>query len=322
MGVSSSFSSSSILTPRGCIYVGSHEQYNDVVKLYNECKPLVRNLEIIKQEKILQLCPILKPESAVHAVYEPDAMDIDVNEQHVSYLKGMKQHGGVVFTNQALLRGEYNGSLWHIETETRRASNSSNTNKFLAPVIINASGAWGDIVAAKCNIKPVGLVPKRRTIVQVPVTSASASSTSPSPSSLPYPFTCSVDEQWYFKPSGSQLLCSPADATPVSACNIYPDEYDIAVCMDRIQTHTTIKTNKITSSWAGLRSCVSDITPVIGYDNSKVPFFWLVGQYGYGIQTAPSASQIACSLLLHKGIPKNVADLGLNEKQLSPARLR
>jgi hypothetical protein len=50
---------------------------------------------------------------------------------------------------------------------------------------------------------------------------------------------------------------------------------------------------RVERSWAGLRSLAPDRTPVVGYDPQQEGLFWLAGQGGYGIQTAPGRSALA-----------------------------
>lgn len=57
-----------------------------------------------------------------------------------------------------------------------------------------------------------------------------------------------------------------------------------------------------------------------GYDSKVEGFFWLAGQGGYGIQTAAAAGRLATELALGNGLPAEVADLGVSEAALSPAR--
>jgi len=46
----------------------------------------------------------------------------------------------------------------------------------------------------------------------------------------------------------------------------------------------------------------------------------LAGQGGYGIQTAAAAGRLATNLALGKGLPVDIASLGVAEAALSPAR--
>ncbi|TIU10782.1 MAG: FAD-binding oxidoreductase, partial [Mesorhizobium sp.] len=68
----------------------------------------------------------------------------------------------------------------------------------------------------------------------------------------------------------------------------YPDDFDVAVGVDRLQRATMIDVRRIEHQWAGLRSFVRDASPVVGFDAEAEGFFWLAGQGGYGIKTSPA----------------------------------
>jgi D-arginine dehydrogenase len=95
---------------------------------------------------------------------------------------------------------------------------------------------------------------------------------------------------------------------------------DIAIAVERIETATTLEIRRIKNKWAGLRSFVADKNLVVGYDPAVEGFFWLAGQGGYGIQTGESAGRLAASLALGRGMPDDIAGLGVREAALSPAR--
>lgn len=99
-----------------------------------------------------------------------------------------------------------------------------------------------------------------------------------------------------------------------------PGELDIAAAVDRFKTATTITVRRIVHKWSGLRSFVADRTLVIGFDDEADGFFWLAGQGGYGIQTGPAAAQAAAGLIADGALPGHIADAGLTEDDLSPAR--
>ena len=49
-------------------------------------------------------------------------------------------------------------------------------------------------------------------------------------------------------------------------------------------------------------------------------FFWIAGQGGYGIETSPAMGRLSASLAANKGIPRDLADFGVDAQSLSPAR--
>ena len=75
-------------------------------------------------------------------------------------------------------------------------------------------------------------------------------------------------------------------------------------------------------SWAGLRVFAPDRVPVVGFDPERPGFFWLAGQGGYGIQTAPAMARAAATLVLDGRLPDVLAAMGVSEADLSPARCR
>jgi D-arginine dehydrogenase len=131
-----------------------------------------------------------------------------------------------------------------------------------------------------------------------------------------------ADEQFYFKPDAGRLLASPADETPAEPHDAWADEMDVAICIERVQTAADIPVQRIVRSWAGLRSFVADRSPVIGYDAAAPSFFWLAGQGGYGVQTAPAAARTAGALARRQALPADIAAEGVTAEALSPTRLR
>jgi D-arginine dehydrogenase len=77
---------------------------------------------------------------------------------------------------------------------------------------------------------------------------------------------------------------------------------------------------RIRSRWAGLRSFVADKTLVAGFDPQAPGFFWLAGQGGYGIQTAPAVARAAAALLIDERLPAYIEDLGVTRAALAPDR--
>jgi hypothetical protein len=124
------------------------------------------------------------------------------------------------------------------------------------------------------------------------------------------------------KPDAGQLLGSPANADPVEPHDVQPEELDIALAIDRIESMTTLKIVRPTRTWAGLRSFVADGDLVGGYDSDLPGFFWVAAQGGYGIQTSAAMGQACAALAAGEPIPAEIARFGLTEAMLSPARLR
>ena len=78
--------------------------------------------------------------------------------------------------------------------------------------------------------------------------------------------------------------------TPSPALRIWRSrkELDIAICIDRIQNAFDIEVGRVLNSWAGPPGVLlPDKVPAVGFAADAPGFFWLAGQGGYGIQSAP-----------------------------------
>ena len=126
----------------------------------------------------------------------------------------------------------------------------------------------------------------------------------------------------YAKPQGGQFIVSPADETPVEPHDAFAGEMDLAEGIDRFQQAVDIEVSHISRSWAGLRSFVADGSPVVGFDPVAEGFFWLVGQGGYGIQSAPALSRLAAALAQREAPPADIMAEGLVVAEISPNRLQ
>lgn len=297
------FADHPILTPRGAMFVGRADQLDALDRTAEESSTLVKTIRRIDAAEVLGAVPALRSDYVAGGVMEPDAMDIDVNGLHQGFLRGLTARGGSVVTNADVQAVERAGGVWRVRTSA---------GDFSAPVLLNAAGSWCDKIAALAGAEPIGLVPKRRTAITFdPPADAEIAS---------WPAVVDVDEQFYFKPDADQLMGSPADETPSEPCDAQPEEIDIAIAVDRIEKATEFKIDRLNSRWAGLRSFVADKTPVIGYDRAAEGFFWVAGQGGYGIQTAPALGRVVASLATGQGIPSDLRDLGVEQAALDPAR--
>ena len=152
--------------------------------------------------------------------------------------------------------------------------------------LINASGAWADVIAGLAGAKPVGLVPKRRTAF-----------TFDAPAGLALermPMVIDFGETWYIKPEVGQFLGSPADETPSPPTDAQPEEIDIALAVERIQTATTLQIHRIKNKWAGLRSFVAGKNPGV-WPFDERPAYKLSTQRKGPRSVRPRHSEYGCS---------------------------
>ena len=291
--------------PRTALFVARADQADAVVSLHDE---LGDSVKLISGAQAREMCPLLREDYVAQALLDSGTEEIEVALLHETYQRRVRASGGEIVpdaevTGIARIGADPAGSDWHVETLK---------GTFAAPVVINAAGAWADAIARLAGVDPIGLQPKRRTALIVDCPEGFAAER--------LPMVVDVEEQFYLKPEAGQLLISPADATPSPPCDAQPEELDVAICVDRIETAFEISVRRIAHKWAGLRSFVADGEPAAGYAADAPGFFWLAGQGGYGIQTAPALGRMAAALVRHEPIPGDIAATGVTEALLSPAR--
>ena len=297
------FADGPLLTPRGTLLVATGGQLAALEATREACARLVGNLQWWGAAEVRARVPVFADGQVAAGLYEPDAMDIEVHRLHHGFLRALRARGGELRCGAPVTALHRDATGWRIAVPGHEVH---------AAVLVNAAGAWADELAALAGAAPVGLVPMRRTAI-----------TFDPPADVVidrWPAVIDVDEQWYFKPDAGRLLASPADETPSPPCDAQPDEYDVAVLVDRLTAATTLAVPAIRSRWAGLRSFVPDRTVVAGYDPRVAGFFWLAAQGGYGIQTAPAMGRTAAALALGEPVPSDVRDLGVDAACLAPDR--
>ena len=297
------FSANRLLSPRGVAYVARADQMERLEAMIDRVKGLAPDTTMLGKADLLERVPILKPDYVAGGAIEPSAMDIDIASLHDGYLRGAKARGAQLSCDASLVALEPSGDGWQVRT---------GSGAFAARFVVNAAGAWADVVARMAGAAPCGLVPKRRTAMILALPEGLDASA--------WPMLNDADEQFYFKPDTGRLLASPADETPMDPHDVQPDELDIAICIDRIQQAADLPVRRVVRSWAGLRSFVADKTPVVGFDPAAPGFFWLAGQGGYGFQSAPAMSRTAAALLDGRPLPSDLADRGVTQDKLAPGR--
>jgi len=294
-----------VTAQRGALICGAPGDEGRLDAAWREHSALVPGVRRVGPTEAMRLCPILAPDRAGGGVYEPDARELDVAAIHEGFLRGARAHGAELLLRAGVVGLEVAKEAWRLRL--------AGGGQVRASAVINAAGAWADDVASLAGALPVGLAPLRRTAF---VFDAPARV---SPRMLP--ILLGIREDFYLKPEVHRFLASPADETPSLPCDATPEPLDVATAVERIQEATTLRVERVRACWAGLRSFVPDRSPVIGYDGLCKSFFWLAGQGGAGIQSAPAAGRAAAALALGRGLPEDLGALGVEERQLSPLRL-
>jgi D-arginine dehydrogenase len=256
-------------------------------------------LERLDSAGVHALCPLLN-EQAHYGIADLNALRLDPHAMLQGNLRRLRTRGGELHSGARIGVIERDGSAWRVK--------SDKAESWSAPILVNAAGSWADEVAKLAGVQPIGLEPKRRTIITFDA---------PPNTNLEHlPFTKTIHDELYFGAESGRLFASPMDETPSDPTDAQPDEYDVALAAYRMEERTTVEVRQIHSKWAGLRTFTDDKHPAVGFAPDAEGFFWLAGQGGFGLQTSPAIAAITTSLIARTAW--SVADVSAEE--LSPDR--
>ena len=296
------FAEAPFLSARGALHIADAAGSDRLEALEREFAGTSVVLARIGRDELRERIPGLGEEWQ-KALWEPSCADIDVARLHAAYLRKARRSGAELLTDARVERAERGGSGWRIETAKGIVE---------AKVVANAAGAWADSVARACAVAPLGVQPYRRTLAQLRVDP-------PVPADLP--LVIDALGRFYFKPEAAgRLWLSPHDETACDPADCAPEDYDVALAVDRLQRAVAWRVERVERSWAGLRSFATDRLPIYGYEPGRSDFFWFAGQGGFGIQTAPAAAKVAAALLL--GRRRDALVEGIDPRPYSPERFR
>ena len=190
------------------LYFAEEEALALLDTLETNMASLVDTLEPLDAEALARLCPVLKtgPGAALRGFLDPTGLKLDADALLQSFAKAVRAQGGEIRLGQRVEKIARNGDAWTVN------------DAVAAPVLVNAAGAWCDRIAALAGVTPLGLQPKRRTIIAV----------DPGTDMAGWPFVHSAAGDFYMLPEAGRLLVSPVDEIEDDPCDAQPDDYDIA----------------------------------------------------------------------------------------------
>ena len=253
----------------------------------------------------LALAPLLRPERVAAAAFEPGVTDIDVDALQRGFLASLRARGGRLACDAPVAACERVDGGWRVEAGTVSTT---------ARVLVNAAGAWADALAVLAGVPRAGLVPKRRTAITVDAP--------PGLDVSGMPLVDFAGTHAYCKPDAGRIFASPGDETPVDPHDVQPDEMDVALTVERLETETFVDVRVAPRAWAGLRTFAPDGLPVVGFDPAAPGFFWLAGQGGYGIMIAEPLARLARGLIADGRVPADLVEAGVDAGALGPGRDR
>ncbi len=272
------FSEVPLLHPRIVLSIAQPHEEAELAERIAENPGIIAPLEPADAHALM---PLLREGRFSRFSIERSSADIDVGALFDGFRRMALRGGAEIITGQEVIAIEAHASGWTVRT---------GGGVFSAPIVVNAAGAWGGRIGTLAGLGDKGLQPLRRTAVMIAAPEGVDVSG--------WPTVMATGAQFYFKPDAGQILASPEDETPADPCDAQPEEIDVATIAHRIVEATTIAVRRISRRWAGLRSFTPDRTPLFAFDDAAQGFFWLIGQGGYGMQTAPSISACVADMIL------------------------
>lgn len=259
--------------------------------------------EILDTAGVVAKMPVMRTDWVAGGLFDDSGADIDVAALHQAFVRIARRHDAEIHTGSPVTAIERDGAAWMVNASER---------SIRTRMIINAAGAWGDVIADLAGIAPIGLQPYRRTAFMVPGDAGSAN----------WPMIVEVNERWYLRPDGVQYLCSLAEEVASEPMDARPRMEDVALAIERINQATTLGIRTVNSQWSGLRTFAPDRDLVIGEDPTAPGFYWLVGQGGIGIQTSPAYGALIADLATTGEVSESLVAAGVDHHRTSPARFR
>lgn len=290
------------------LFVATHAMMDALESLHAAMARFTDGLSWADEAAMRTLFPPLRvgPDAVIRGVIDPNGLRLDADALLQNYARTVRADGGSLYLGQEVVAVGKAGADWQIRTASGEA--------WTAPVLINAAGAWADKIAAMAGVEALGLQPKRRTIIVVdPPEGVDVRD---------WPFLKTAVDDFYMLPEAGKLLASPVDEIDSEPCDAAPEDYDIALAAAKVEQYTTLAIRRIGHKWAGLRSFVADRVPTAGFAPDAPGFFWLAGQGGYGLQTAPAMAHIVEAMVTGAPWPARLAEMGVTPDKIRPERLR
>ena len=287
------------------LFVATEEMLPALDALARDMAAFTDGIQRADEAELLRLFPPLRTggDAIVAGLVYPDGLRLDSDAMLHLFGRAVREAGGEVLMGRRVDSVAATGDGWRV---------SAGGEAWTAPVLVNAAGAWADPVAALAGVPALGLKPLRRTIIVVdPPEGADVRE---------WPFVKTAVDDFYILPESGRLMASPVDEVESDPCDAQPEEYDVALAAWKVERYTTLPVGRIAHRWAGLRTFTRDRTPAVGFDPEAPGFFWLAGQGGFGLQTAPAVAEAVEALVTGAAWPGGLTELGVTAESIAPRR--
>lgn len=182
-----------VVKARPSIWIARSDQAESLERELKQAAVAGTRLERLAVDEAQKLCPVLRPGYVAAAAIEAEAKSIDVAALLGGFVAGFRARGGTLLAAARVDRLERIDSGWVV---------GCGDQDYHAGVVVNAAGAWAEQIGELAGARAIGLRPLRRTAITFdPPAGVDISR---------WACTIDVDEDFYLKPEGAQLLASPS----------------------------------------------------------------------------------------------------------------
>lgn len=233
-------------------------------------------------EQAKQHVAVLEQAEFEGAAWCPSDGIIDIHALLSGYLKAASGKGA---------RIRYDCKVRSIRAENGRdVEVVTDSDTIRARAVVNASGAWANVIARMAGARELPLRPCRRHLfVSPPIDWVDPG----------WPFVWDVSHDIYFRPEGEGLLLCACDQTELPPGDPPIDGSVKELLAEKIEAFMPgLSAVSISRGWAGFRTLTPDGRFIIGWDPKVKNFFWAAGLGGHGMTTSSAVGALAAKLLI------------------------
>ena len=274
--------------PNGSLLLGKGDGWRKLKHEGEEDRKLGIEVEFLTPEQARKRVPVLEDADFDGAVWSDSDGIIDIHALLSGYLKAATAKGARIRygTKVESIRRRNNGSFQIITAD----------ELIETKIVVNATGAWANVVARLAGAGELPLRPCRRHLfVSGPLQMVDPG----------WPFVWDVSHDIYFRPEGEGLLLCACDQAELPPGDPPVDTAMQEILAEKIQRHMpALASVSISKTWAGFRTLTSDGRFVIGWDPHVEGFFWVAGLGGHGVTTSAAVGALASELILGVSKPE------------------
>lgn len=281
----------------GYLFLVRNERlWDDFIEANRLHRSLGVEAQVLTPEEAGALAPGISLEGMVGATFGPQDGIADPSGLTQGYATLARRAGAVIELGVDVIGVEVTGGR---VTGVRTAADGVG-----APVVVNAAGPWGGLLAVTAGVElPLEPIPRH-----VLVTGAFPG--------VPERRTLVIDAEtsFYFHREGNGVLMGMGSPNERASFDTKPDERFVAeeLLPTALQVFPPLDEASIEHSWVGLYEMTPDRHPIIGEAPGVSGFYLANGFSGHGFQHAPIVGKLLAELIV-EGEAKTVdiSSLGL-----------